>query len=279
MSLSARAASAATPGTVLELSGVTKRFNGHTVLDSVNLNVTAGETVCLLGPSGSGKSTLLRCINWLEAPDEGSVRLLGQRVGVRADGRRMSDRELASIRTQIGMVFQHFALWPHLTVLQNIMEAPLHVQHRPRAEVREEAEALLELVGLVDKRDVYPARLSGGQRQRVGIARALAGRPPLILLDEPTSALDPERVGGILRIMQDLAQRGMTMLVVTHEMSFARRSANRIVFMDNGKIVETGEPDAFFSNPQSERARSFLANYTTRLPFLHEHPEIIEPSS
>jgi polar amino acid transport system ATP-binding protein len=279
MSLSARAASAATPETVLELSGVTKRFNGHTVLDSVNLNVTAGETVCLLGPSGSGKSTLLRCINWLEAPDEGSVRLLGQRVGVRADGRRMSDRELASIRTQIGMVFQHFALWPHLTVLQNIMEAPLHVQHRPRAEVREEAEALLELVGLVDKRDVYPARLSGGQRQRVGIARALAGRPPLILLDEPTSALDPERVGGILRIMQDLAQRGMTMLVVTHEMSFARRSANRIVFMDNGKIVETGEPDAFFSNPQSERARSFLANYTTRLPFLHEHPEIIEPSS
>jgi polar amino acid transport system ATP-binding protein len=230
MSLSARAASAATPETVLELSGVTKRFNGHTVLDSVNLNVTAGETVCLLGPSGSGKSTLLRCINWLEAPDEGSVRLLGQRVGVRADGRRMSDRELASIRTQIGMVFQHFALWPHLTVLQNIMEAPLHVQHRPRAEVREEAEALLELVGLVDKRDVYPARLSGGQRQRVGIARALAGRPPLILLDEPTSALDPERVGGILRIMQDLAQRGMTIAGgdARNELCAPQRESHRI---------------------------------------------------
>lgn len=281
MSLSARAASSAapiaaiTPETVLELAGVTRRFNGHTVLDSINLNVRAGETVCLLGPSGSGKSTLLRCINWLEAPDEGSVRLLGQRVGVRADGRSMPDRELASIRTQIGMVFQHFALWPHLTVLQNIMEAPLHVQRRPRAEVREEAETLLEMVGLVDKRDVYPARLSGGQRQRVGIARALAGRPPLMLLDEPTSALDPERVDGILRIMQDLAQRGMTMLVVTHEMGFARCSANRIVFMDNGKIVETGEPDAFFSNPQSERARSFLANYRTRPPFHHDHPEII----
>jgi polar amino acid transport system ATP-binding protein len=284
MSLSARAACASAPNaalmpeTVLELAGVTKRFNGHTVLDSINLNVTAGETVCLLGPSGSGKSTLLRCINWLEAPDEGAVRLLGERVGVRPDGRRMSDRELASIRTQIGMVFQHFALWPHLSVLQNVMEAPLHVQRRPRAEVREEAEALLELVGLVDKRDVYPARLSGGQRQRVGIARALAGRPPLLLMDEPTSALDPERVDGILRIMQDLTQRGMTMLVVTHEMSFARRSANRIVFMDNGKIVETGEPGAFFSNPQSERARSFLANYRTRLPLHHDHPEFIEPS-
>jgi polar amino acid transport system ATP-binding protein len=284
MSLSAQAVSAVRPiaavatETVLELAGLTKRFNGHTVLDSINLNVTAGETVCLLGPSGSGKSTLLRCINWLEAPDEGSVRLLGQRVGVREDGRKMSDRELASLRTQIGMVFQHFALWPHLTVLQNIMEAPIHVQRRPRAEVREEAEALLELVGLVDKRDAYPARLSGGQRQRVGIARALAGRPPLLLLDEPTSALDPERVDGILQIMQDLSQRGMTMLVVTHEMSFARRSANRVVFMDNGKIVETGEPSAFFSNPQTERARSFLTNYRTRRPAHHEQPEIIDPS-
>ena len=284
MSPSAQAVSAVRPiaavatETVLELAGLTKRFNGHTVLDSINLNVMAGETVCLLGPSGSGKSTLLRCINWLEAPDEGSVRLLGQRVGVREDGRKMSDRELASLRTQIGMVFQHFALWPHLTVLQNIMEAPIHVQRRPRAEVREEAEALLKLVGLVDKRDAYPARLSGGQRQRVGIARALASRPPLLLLDEPTSALDPERVDGILQIMQDLSQRGMTMLVVTHEMSFARRSANRVVFMDNGKIVETGEPSAFFSNPQTERARSFLTNYRTRRPAHHEQPEITDPS-
>jgi polar amino acid transport system ATP-binding protein len=267
MSLSARAPSlaapitAATPETVLELTGVTKRFNGHTVLDSINLNVKAGETVCLLGPSGSGKSTLLRCINWLEAPDEGSVRLLGQRVGVRADGRRMSDRELASIRTQIGMVFQHFALWPHLTVLQNIMEAPLHVQRRPRAEVREEAETLLELVGLVDKRDVYPARLSGGQRQRVGIARALAGRPPLMLLDEPTSALDPERIDGILRIMQDLAQRGMTMLVVTHEMGFARHVGTRTVFMDKGEIVEEAPGAAFFDAPKTERARRFLQQF------------------
>lgn len=271
-------AAAVAPETVLELTGLTKRFDGHTVLESVDLSVKAGETVCLLGPSGSGKSTLLRCINWLEAPDEGSVRLLGQRVGVRPDGRRMSDRELAVIRTQIGMVFQHYALWPHLTALENIMEAPLYVQRRPRAEVRDEAEALLEQVGLADKRDVYPSRLSGGQRQRVGIARALAGRPKLMLLDEPTSALDPERVDGILKIVQDLAQRGMTMVVVTHEMSFARRSADRVVFMDHGKIVETGEPRAFFSNPQTERARSFLTTYTTHHPYHHDRSAINEPS-
>ncbi|HTJ95162.1 MAG TPA: amino acid ABC transporter ATP-binding protein [Pararobbsia sp.] len=272
----AACATAVAPQTILELKGLTKRFNGHTVLDSIDLSVNAGETVCLLGPSGSGKSTLLRCINWLEAPDQGSVHLLGQRVGARPDGRKMSDRELALIRTKIGMVFQHYALWPHLSALENVMEAPLYVQRRPRAEVREEAEALLEQVGLADKRDVYPARLSGGQRQRVGIARALAGRPALMLLDEPTSALDPERVDGILKIVQGLAQGGMTMLVVTHEMSFARRSADRIVLMDHGKIVETGAPDAFFSNPQTERARSFLATSTTHYPDHHERQAIIE---
>ena len=260
----------------LELRDVTKRYNDHTVLDSVSLNVAEGETVCVLGPSGSGKSTLLRCINWLEAPDSGSVELLGQRVGVRENGKPMNDRELASIRTQIGMVFQHYALWPHLTALENVMEAPLYVQRRPRAEVREQAEQLLEQVGLLDKRDVYPARLSGGQRQRVGIARALATRPKLMLFDEPTSALDPERVDGILRIVQDLATQGMTMIVVTHEMSFARRSASHIVFMDNGKVVEAGKPHAFFSNPQTERARNFLFNDSTRPPQRHERPDTTE---
>ncbi|CAM2157064.1 lysine/arginine/ornithine ABC transporter/histidine ABC transporter, ATP binding subunit [Pararobbsia alpina] len=263
--------------TVLDLRDVTKRYNGHTVLDSVSLDLAEGETVCILGPSGSGKSTLLRCINWLEAPDEGSVHLLGRQVGVRENGKPMSDRELASIRTQIGMVFQHYALWPHLTVVENVMEAPLYVQRRPRAEVREQAEQLLEQVGLLDKRNVYPARLSGGQRQRVGIARALATRPKLMLFDEPTSALDPERVDDVLRIVRDLAGQGMTMIVVTHEMSFARRSASHIVFMDNGKVVEAGEPQAFFASPQTERARNFLFNDSTRLPPHHEWSDTTEP--
>jgi polar amino acid transport system ATP-binding protein len=260
---------------VLEIEGLVKRFNGQTVLDGIDLTVAAGETVCVLGPSGSGKSTMLRCINWLETPDAGRVRLLGQHVGVRPNGHRMSDRELASIRSQIGMVFQNFALWPHLTVLENIVEAPVHVQGRPAAEVRDEADTLLELVGLVDKRDVYPARLSGGQKQRVGIARALAGRPPLILFDEPTSALDPERVHDILQIMQNLARRGMTMLIVTHEMNFARRSADRIVFMDEGKVVETAEPEAFFTAPRSARARSFLANHHRQVSPHHDQPETV----
>jgi polar amino acid transport system ATP-binding protein len=260
---------------VLEIEGLVKRFNGQTVLDGIDLTVAAGETVCVLGPSGSGKSTMLRCINWLETPDAGSVRLLGQHVGVRPNGHRMSDHELASIRSQIGMVFQNFALWPHLTVLENIVEAPVHVQGRPAAEVRDEADRLLELVGLVDKRDVYPARLSGGQKQRVGIARALAGRPPLILFDEPTSALDPERVHDILQIMQNLARRGMTMLIVTHEMNFARRSADRIVFMDEGKVVETAEPEAFFTAPRSARARSFLSNHHRQVPPHHDQPETV----
>jgi polar amino acid transport system ATP-binding protein len=173
----------------------------------------------------------------------------------------MGHKDLSLMRTRIGMVFQHFALWPHLTVLQNVMEAPLHVQGRPKAEVREEAEALLARVGLSDKIDVFPARLSGGQKQRVGIARALAMKPALILFDEPTSALDPELVGEVLTVMRDLAREGMTMVVVTHEMSFAREAAGRVIFMDRGAIVETGRPEDFFHAPSTERARQFLLRY------------------
>ena len=170
------------------------------------------------------------------------------------------------MRTRIGMVFQHFALWPHLTVLQNVMEAPLHVQHRPKAEAMAEAEALLRRVGLYDKKDVFPARLSGGQKQRVGIARALAMKPDLLLFDEPTSALDPELVGEVLAVMRDLASEGMTMVVVTHEMAFAREAASRVIFMDMGAVVETGQPEAFFSSPITDRARQFFLPYSGTTP-------------
>jgi polar amino acid transport system ATP-binding protein len=247
---------------VLSISGLVKRFGAHTVLDGIDLQVERGETVCLLGPSGSGKSTLLRCINWLEVPDAGRVLLEGETIGVSTGGVVMGDGQLSRMRTRIGMVFQHFALWPHLTVLQNVMEAPVHVQRRPVDEVREEARALLERVGLSAKHDAFPAHLSGGQKQRVGIARALAMKPSLMLFDEPTSALDPELVGEVLTVMRDLARDGLTMVVVTHEMSFARDVADRVVFMDAGAIVETGAPEEFFGAPRTERARQFLLRYS-----------------
>src|SRR4029077_12267434 len=231
---------------VLDVAGISKRFGDIEVLSDVSFQVDKSETICVLGPSGSGKSTLLRCINWLEQPDAGQIYLNGTQVGINGAGIVMSDRELSQIRTRIGMVFQHFALWPHLTVLQNLMEAPVQVQKRPKAEVLDEAEALLSKVGLGDKRDAFPAKLSGGQKQRVGIARALAMRPALLLFDEPTSALDPELVGEVLTVMRDLAHEGMTMVVVTHEMSFAREAAGRVLFMDRGAIVETGRPEEFF---------------------------------
>jgi polar amino acid transport system ATP-binding protein len=250
---------------VLEINGLSKNFGAHTVLRDISLKVHRGETVCLLGPSGAGKSTLLRCINWLEEPDGGTVLLAGQRIGVRRGSNlRMTDRDLAAIRTRIGMVFQHFALWPHMTVLQNVMEAPVHVLKRNKAEVRQEAEALLQRVGLSDKIDSFPAKLSGGQKQRVGIARCLAMKPDVILFDEPTSSLDPELVGEVLAVMQDLARDGMTMVVVTHEMTFARDVASRVVFMDNGQIVETGRPEQFFAAPETERARQFLMRYASQ---------------
>jgi polar amino acid transport system ATP-binding protein len=245
----------------LNVIGLSKSFGPLHVLEDVSFSVASGETVCLLGPSGSGKSTLLRCINWLERPDSGRILLHGEQVGISKGGVVMSDRELALMRMRIGMVFQHFALWPHLTVLQNLMEAPIHVQRRPKDEVRAEAEALLRRVGMYEKRDAFPARLSGGQKQRVGIARALAMKPALLLFDEPTSALDPELVGEVLSVMRDLACDGMTMVVVTHEMAFAREAASRIVFMDRGVVVETGDPEGFFSAPTTERARQFLLRY------------------
>jgi polar amino acid transport system ATP-binding protein len=249
---------------VLEVRSISKNFGALQVLSDISLKVARGETVCIVGPSGSGKSTLLRCINWLEKPDTGAVFLSGRRVGMRAGGHiAMSDKELAEVRTRIGMVFQHFALWPHLTVLQNVMEAPLHVQRRPRAEVREAADALLHKVGLSDKRDTFPAQLSGGQKQRVGIARALAVRPDLLLFDEPTSALDPELVGEVILVMRELAREGMTMVIVTHEMGFARDAATRMVFIDRGQVVETGTPAQFFSAPATVRARQFLQRYAT----------------
>jgi polar amino acid transport system ATP-binding protein len=251
----------ATFNKVLDVAGVSKRFGDNEVLSDVSLQVDNGETVCVLGPSGSGKSTLLRCINWLEQPDAGQIYLNGQRVGVNGAGIAMSDRDLSRIRTRIGMVFQHFALWPHLTVLQNLMEAPVQVQRRPKAEVREEALALLAKVGLSEKRDAFPSKLSGGQKQRVGIARALAMRPDLLLFDEPTSALDPELVGEVLVVMRELADEGMTMVIVTHEMGFARDAATRVMFLDHGKAVETGPPERFFANPATERARQFLQRY------------------
>src|SRR5712672_1391755 len=246
---------------VLDVAGVSKRFGDVEVLSDVSFQVDKGETVCVLGPSGSGKSTLLRCINWLERPDAGQIYLNGERVGVSGAGIIMSDRDLSQIRTRIGMVFQHFALWPHLTVLQNLMEAPVQGQRRPKAEVRDEALALLAKVGLSEKRDAFPARLSGGQKQRVGIARALALRPDLLLFDEPTSALDPELVGEVLVVMRDLAREGMTMVVVTHEMGFARDAATRVMFLDRGRVVESGSPEKFFTQPETERARQFLQRY------------------
>jgi polar amino acid transport system ATP-binding protein len=246
---------------VLQVTGLCKSFKDHQVLEGIDLSVSEGETVCILGPSGAGKSTLLRCINWLEVPDSGTVFLSGKRVGVRADETAMSDGELARIRTRMGMVFQHFALWPHLSVLGNLMAAPLHVQRRSVAEVREQAEALLRKVGLWDKCAAPPAQLSGGQKQRVGIARALMMRPALLLFDEPTSSLDPELVGEVLAVMKTLASEGMTMVVVTHEMVFAREAATRVVFIDQGRIVEMVEPDVFFTKPATERVRQFISRY------------------
>lgn len=248
----------------VQVEGLTKRFGQHRVLHAIDLTVMPSETVCLLGPSGSGKSTLLRCINWLERPDAGTVLLQGTRVGYHQRGGRdrpMSEAQLATLRTRVSMVFQHFNLWSHLTVLQNIIEAPLHVQKRPKDEVIAEAEQLLVRVGLFNKRDAYPSRLSGGQKQRVAIARALAMKSEVILFDEPTSSLDPELVGEVLAVMRSLAQEGMTMIIATHEMKFAEEVASRVVFLDDGEIVESSDPKVFFKQPETQRARQFLDRY------------------
>jgi polar amino acid transport system ATP-binding protein len=264
-------------GPVLQVIGLSKHFGAQPVLNDISFSVDRGETLCLLGPSGSGKSTLLRCLNWLERPDAGRVLVDGETLGITSGGVVMSDRQLSSMRTRIGMVFQNFALWPHLTVLQNVMEAPLHVQKRPAREVRDEARALLERVGMLGKCDAFPARLSGGQKQRVAIARALAMRPKLLLFDEPTSALDPELVGEVLTVMRELARDGMTMIVVTHEMAFAREVATRVIFMDRGAICEAGTPQAFFHSPKTERARQFLSRFAATSEVPNNSPAGVPP--
>lgn len=249
----------------VELTHLQKRFGPLEVLRDISLSIRPGETVCLLGPSGSGKSTLLRCINWLEPPTFGNVVIHGTQMGRRfrhGKDSPMTETELAQMRTRVSMVFQHFNLWPHMTVLENVTEAPIHVQKRPKAEVIDEAEQILRRVGLHEKKDVYPSRLSGGQKQRVAIARALAMKSEVILFDEPTSALDPELVGEVLAVIKSLADEGMTMMIATHEMKFAEEVADRIIFMDSGHVVEMAAPDVFFKNPETARAQQFLERYT-----------------
>jgi polar amino acid transport system ATP-binding protein len=241
--------------------GVHKSFGKNEVLKGIDLAVRPGSVCCLLGPSGSGKSTFLRCINHLEKVDAGRLSVDGELVGYRQQGDKLyelKEKETAAKRAQIGMVFQRFNLFPHMTALGNVVEAPLHVQGLSKAEASARARKLLERVGLADKVDAYPAQLSGGQQQRVAIARALAMEPKLMLFDEPTSALDPELVGEVLDVMRGLAADGMTMVVVTHEMGFARDVGDMVVFMDGGVVVESGDPREVINNPQQERTRAFL---------------------
>lgn len=247
-------------GAMIQLHNLKKDFGKHKVLKGINLEVARSEVLVLIGPSGSGKSTLLRCINHLESPTAGEVTVDGERVNRSDLSARAFQKHINSIRTRMGMVFQHFNLFPHKTVLENILEAPTQVLGRDATEVTGEAMLLLEKVGLKEKRDSYPAQLSGGQQQRVAIARALAMRPTVMLFDEVTSALDPELVGEVLRVMEGLAAEGMTMIVVTHEMNFAERVANRVVFMADGLIVEEGRPQEIFSSPKEERTQRFLAD-------------------
>lgn len=241
---------------------VSKSFGSNEVLKDISLEVRRGEVLCLVGPSGSGKSTFLRCINHLEQVSSGRLSVDGQLVGYRDGGDKiyeMHPKDAAKQRRDIGMVFQRFNLFPHMTALENVMEAPVQVKGVPRAQAKARALELLARVGLADRSDYYPAHLSGGQQQRVAIARALAMDPKLMLFDEPTSALDPELVGEVLDVMKNLAASGMTMLVVTHEMGFAREVADTLVFMDGGVVVESGNPREVLANPQRERTKAFLS--------------------
>ena len=249
-------------GTPMVLAeSVYKNFGRLEVLRGINLKVARGEVMCIIGPSGGGKSTMLRCINHLEKIDGGRLWVDGELVGYRQHRGKLyelRDREVCAKRAEIGMVFQRFNLFPHMTALQNVIEAPIHVKGVPRAEASELASQLLERAGLKEKVHAYPNQLSGGQQQRVAIARALAMKPKLMLFDEPTSALDPELVGEVLDVMRDLARSGMTMVVVTHEMGFAREVGDTLVFMDQGLVVETGRPRDVLGNPHHERTRAFL---------------------
>jgi polar amino acid transport system ATP-binding protein len=246
----------------IRIARVHKRFGHLEVLRGITMDVPAGTVTCILGPSGSGKSTFLRCINRLETYEAGRIWVNGELVGYVERGNKLhvrTDRDIARAREHVGMVFQRFNLFPHKTALENVYEAPRHVLRVPMKEARAEAEALLARVGLADRADMFPGQLSGGQQQRVAIARALAMKPRLMLFDEPTSALDPELVGEVLDVMKDLAKSGMTMIVVTHEIGFAREVGDRIVFMDGGVVVEAGDPATVVSNPQHPRTQAFLS--------------------
>jgi polar amino acid transport system ATP-binding protein len=252
--------SSATP--MVQAEGVSKHFGSNQVLKGIDLRVDPGEVLCIIGPSGSGKSTFLRCINHLERVDAGRLAVDGQVVGYRQHGDKLYElkpKEAARQRREIGMVFQRFNLFPHMTALENVVEAPIRVKGLQRARAVERGNELLERVGLADKGDHYPSQLSGGQQQRVAIARALAMDPKLMLFDEPTSALDPELVGEVLDVMRGLATSGMTMIVVTHEMGFAREVADELVFMDGGVVIESGDPREVLANPQHERTQAFLS--------------------
>ncbi len=236
---------------MIRIRNLNKSYGNLHVLKDIDMKVLDSDVVCLIGPSGSGKSTLLRCLNYLEKKDSGQILIEGTEINP-------GTHDINKIREKVGMVFQHFYLFPHMTVLENVIEAPTHVKKVPKAQAIEEAKSLLAKVGLSDKADVYPSKLSGGQKQRVAIARALAMKPDILLFDEPTSALDPELVGEVLATMKELALEGMTMVVVTHEMSFAREVGDWIVFMHNGRVVESGPPKEFFTNPKEERTKEFL---------------------
>jgi polar amino acid transport system ATP-binding protein len=248
---------------LLSARDVRKSFGRHEILHGVSMDVHQGDSVVVIGPSGSGKTTFLRCLNHLETIDSGQILVEGAPVGYRPNTDKLievSPRKVAQRRREIGFVFQRFNLFPHLTALDNIAAAPIHVRGVPKEEARDQARTLLARVGLADKEGVRPAALSGGQQQRVAIARALAMKPVLMLFDEPTSALDPEMVGEVLGVMRELAQEGMTMVVVTHEMSFARSAADRVTMFDHGQIVEEATPTDFFENPREERTRAFLSS-------------------
>jgi polar amino acid transport system ATP-binding protein len=256
---------ASPPPSVVSLKRLCKRFGDLVVLKDIDLEVRPNEKICIVGPSGSGKSTMLRCINLLERPDAGTLAVAGMRMTFDASDRsRISEAEESRLRTVVGMVFQSFNLWNHMTALQNVMEAPMQVKGLSRKEAVARAEYNLARVGLAEKGGAYPSQLSGGQQQRVAIARALAMEPEVMLFDEPTSALDPELVGEVLDVMEHLARDGMTMLVVTHEMGFAAEVADRVIFMDEGSIVENAPPDEFFRHPRTPRAAQFLARVIGR---------------
>ena len=251
--------SAGAPAAMIEVRDLHKRFGAHEVLKGVSLSVAAGEVVCLIGPSGSGKSTVLRCINGLESHEGGSIHVAGEQVDRRSPA-------IHALRSRMGMVFQRFNLFPHRSALENVMEGPLYVKREPAAQVRGAALALLDKVGLGHKASAYPAELSGGQQQRVAIARALAMRPQAMLFDEPTSALDPELVGEVLAVMRTLADEGMTMIVVTHEMGFAREVADRVCFLHSGSIVEAGRADEVLVAPRQARTQDFLRRVLRTAP-------------